>query len=195
MSYYLTIEDIKKSYVTLTLLAINIIAYIVVNVIMGSAYLFYVAQYNAGILDNGEWWRLFTAMFFHLNIQHIISNMVALLVVGSYCEREIPKRWMYITDYLISGLIGNLFTLALTDKFSFSLGASGAIAGLYGTVLVIRKINSDVLLIYTVIFLVNFFISSFAPGIGTWAHIFGLFSGILFGFIIKRQKADSIRVM
>jgi len=186
MSYELRLEEMKKARITLGVIAINIIAFIVVNLIRGGKDLIYVAQLNIAITQEGEFWRLFTAMFFHANAEHLLANMLSLLFVGSFCELRYPKKMYYPITYILSGLIGNLFTLWFEGDFVLSLGASGAIAGLYGSMIIMMRKNSRRFHILSIIFLANFLINSFAPGIGTWAHIFGLLFGLLMGFYITR---------
>ena len=187
MAYVLTPEQIKKSKLSLTLIGINVSIYIVVNLILGLVFLFNLAQVNHLVVNQGEYWRLFTAMFVHADFGHLFNNMIAILFLGAATEENCTKL-EYLVIYLVSGLIGNLFTLWLTSPASISLGASGAISGLMGVILIIIDRKTPYMKIYTILYIFSFFVSAFAPGIGTWAHIFGLFGGLGFGLLLKKKK-------
>ena len=188
MSYELSIEDIKKAKITLTLVGINIILYIVLNVALDGKYVFELAQYNYVVKNNGEWYRFFTAMFMHGGLNHLLNNMIMLLVVGAFCETFFPNKKIFLLTYIVSGLIGNIFTLLIMSEHTVSLGASGAIAGLVGATLFFRDYRERLVKTLVIVFMISFIYNSFMPGIGTWAHIFGLFSGILIGYLLTRKE-------
>jgi rhomboid protease GluP len=187
MSHELTIESFKKAYLTIGFLAINIILYIVLNVILGGEYVLLLAQDNAKILESNEVWRLVTGMFVHANVGHLANNMFGLIMFGTALEDWL-KKWQYFIVYIISGLIGNIFQLLLTPPNSIGLGASGAIFGLMGAVYIFTYKENRFVLIYGSIYLVIYIYSSFAPGVGTWAHIFGLIGGVVLGSIFKKYS-------
>lgn len=85
----------------------------------------------------GKWQELFTSMFLHFGIDHLASNMIVLIAVGLPLEKLIgPVRFGII--YLVSGLAGNVLSMALelrTGLFAVSAGASGAVLGLMGAVI------------------------------------------------------------
>ena len=82
---------------------------------------------------NGEWWRLFTATFLHVNALHLAFNMLALALVGPVVERLVGTR-AFLTFYLAAGLVGAATSLWV-HPFTTSVGASGSIIGLYGVLL------------------------------------------------------------
>src|SRR5499425_2958094 len=82
---------------------------------------------------NGEWWRMFTAMFLHIGLLHLLFNMVALWNVGGFMERVLGPAG-FLVLYLLSGLLGSVASVAW-NPFVVSAGASGAIFGLYGGLL------------------------------------------------------------
>ncbi len=192
MSYALDIEEIKRARWTQAIVLSNVVLFIVVNLIVGYNLLYDLGQLNFRILEHGEWWRLFSAIFVHADISHLLSNMLALIFVGSYCEHRFPSKWQFMMNYLLSGVVGNLFTLWIVNPYTFSLGASGAIAGLYGSMIFLLDRNNPHFKILSVLFLINFFISSFQPGVGTWAHIFGLLTGLLSGYFIDRKSGKKL---
>jgi len=82
---------------------------------------------------NGEWWRMFTAMFLHIGILHLLFNMVALWNIGSFMERVLGPVG-FVVLYLLAGLLGSVASV-VWNPFVVSAGASGAIFGLYGGLL------------------------------------------------------------
>jgi membrane associated rhomboid family serine protease len=96
--------------------------------------------------------------------------------------------WEYLLIYLISGIIGSLFSLWLNPIYSNSMGASGAIFGIMGAAFIVNARQNKNYFLFSLIYIVWDIYRSFDPGIGTWAHIFGLACGLILGFIIHRRK-------
>jgi rhomboid protease GluP len=186
--YVLDSESIKKARITQTLIIINSISFIVFNLLLPIEFILQLVQINEKIIDNGEYYRLLTSMFLHADIMHIFSNMIALLFFGTAVENNFSKI-EYIIIYFISGLIGNLFSLILLPLNVISLGASGAIFGLIGAAFILFTVDGDRTIIFLGLFYLLFFIiSSLAPGINLWAHLFGLIGGIIFGYLFIRRR-------
>ena len=172
----------KQPYVTYFLIAVNIIFY-VVPLLLG--------QYNNIINDYcvhgpsiraGQYYRLFTGMFLHGNIWHIFFNCYALYVIGSQIENFFGK-FKYIIIYLVSGLVGSLFSMTFSGGVG-SIGASGAIFGLMGSLLYFgyhyRVYLGNVLksqIIPLIIF--NLALGFILAGIDNFAHIGGLIGGCM----------------
>ena len=99
----------------------------------------YGALYTPYVEQRGEYYRLFTAMFLHFGVYHLLLNMYALSVLGPAVDR-VCGSVIFLIIYLGSGIAGNLATM-LTDrkrgKQSISAGASGCIFGLLGACLVL----------------------------------------------------------
>lgn len=85
--------------------------------------------------QDGQWWRLGAAMFIHFGVLHLGLNSFALWDVGQFTERMYGP-WRLLGIYLISGLVGNILSLDVQGNDAVSGGASGAIFGLYGALLV-----------------------------------------------------------
>ncbi|MFW9882585.1 MAG: rhomboid family intramembrane serine protease [Candidatus Thorarchaeota archaeon] len=191
----LDIENLKDARITITLIFINIMIFILFNLAFPIEILLLFVQINRNILENYEIWRLFTAMFFHGDLIHLISNMFALLLFGATVEtnKNITKI-QYLIIYFSSGLIGNLFSLLLLPLNSISLGASGAIFGLIGVAFIMVATDYQPLLFLALIYVSFFILTSFTPGINYWAHLFGLLGGILFGYLfyIRKRKIKFI---
>ncbi|MBY9006007.1 MAG: rhomboid family intramembrane serine protease [Candidatus Lokiarchaeota archaeon] len=151
-------------------------------------------QDNRSVIHNFEIWRLFTAMFLHADITHLFSNMLALLIFGTTLETNYKfTKSKYLLVYLVSGLIGNIFSLVFIPLDSYSLGASGAIFGLIGAVIILIIFDDPSILLFALFYVAYFLFASFSPGVNTWAHIFGFLGGLLLGYLsnfkeIKQRK-------
>ena len=85
--------------------------------------------------QDGQWWRLGSALFLHFGLIHLALNMWALWDVGRLME-QLLGRWRFALLYLGSGVLGNLLSLVVQGNVAVSGGASGAIFSLYGALLV-----------------------------------------------------------
>jgi membrane associated rhomboid family serine protease len=127
---------------------------------------------------NGDWWRLLTAAFLHASIIHIGSNMLALWWLGGPVEKYLgPVR--YVALYLVSGLAGSAGALVL-NPLSVTVGASGAIFGIMGALLILEWQHTGRLTGNAAgLIAINLVISYAIPGISIGGHIGGLIGGIL----------------
>jgi membrane associated rhomboid family serine protease len=130
------------------------------------------------VTDGGEYYRLLTAAFLHGGLLHLATNMLTLYIVGAPLERVLgPAR--YLTIYLISALGGSLLALLLSPAYTVGVGASGAIFGLFGALVVLRRqIGAEAGGLFVLIGL-NLVISFTLPNISWQAHIGGLLTGAL----------------
>ena len=91
------------------------------------------------IIQGGEYYRLFTCMFLHFGIEHLLNNMLVLFVLGSRLEQVIGKI-KFLLIYLIGGVLGNVISLLIelrTQDFAVSAGASGAVFAVMGAMIYI----------------------------------------------------------
>lgn len=136
----------------------------------------------------GDWWRLISCVFVHIGIIHIAFNMYALYTVGIYLEPMLGKT-RYISAYLCTGVLASLASLWWHKDPVASAGASGAIFGMYGVILallstsLIPKQVRNSLLQSIGIFVVYNLIYGMKSGVDNAAHIGGLVSGLLIGYI------------
>lgn len=176
-------EDVFKKrtpFITYSLIAINIIIYI----FMMLGYRDNIIWFGANVPDfirQGDIYRLLSSVFIHANIMHLICNMYALYVIGPQLESYLG-RVKYLLVYLISGITGNLLSMAFTT--GASVGASGAIFGLFGALLYFGyhyRVYLGTVLKSQIIPLIvlNLFIGFMVPGINNAAHIGGLIGGVL----------------
>jgi rhomboid protease GluP len=182
--FVLDAENFKKAKVTIYLVIINIL--ISLFFLSFNEYIYYFAQINIAIFRDFELWRLVTAMFIHGDLIHLFSNMFGLFLFGVFVESSFSRINLLII-YFISGIIGNIFSLFLLPLYVISFGASGAVFGLIGaSMIIIVKERYTPLIYISLVYVLYFLISSFAPGINYFAHIFGLIGGLLLGFLFQK---------
>ena len=200
------IEDVFKKkipYVTIGLILINTIVFILMYMMNNENY--YTTKYSVwgyGIVNNGEYYRLLTGAFLHGNISHYIVNMYSLYVLGSQIEGFLG-RGKYLVVYLFSALIGSLFSIIFNTIPS--VGASGAIFGLLGSLLYFgyhyRVYLGSVIKSQIIpLIIINLGIGFMSNGlIDNYAHIGGLLGGILatmaVGVKYKSTKTEKINGM
>lgn len=143
------------------------------------------------VLESGEWHRLFTAMLLHADIAHLLLNGIALYVAGSILERLLGRAWL-LALFVIGGLGGSLMSLALLRPTTVSVGASGAIMGLFSAILVtsLRLPSSGVrkglLSIAARVLIPSFIPTATASGgsVDIGAHLGGALAGGAMGLVL-----------
>jgi rhomboid protease GluP len=140
------------------------------------------------LIQQGQYWRLFTPMLLHASILHIGFNMYALYIFGPTLER-FYGHWRFLILYVISGFAGNVLSFLLSA--SASLGASTAIFGLLGAQGVFLYQNRELFgkqaqrSLRDVIFIgaINLLLGLTTPAIDIWGHIGGLLGGVSFAWL------------
>lgn len=189
----------KKPVVTYILIVLNLMVFLY-GVLHGNDELINMFGNNYELVQNGEFYRLFTCMFVHADILHILFNMIALYSIGPVVERYYGKS-KFLLIYLVSGLLGSIFSGVFMTADSISIGASGAIFGLLGSICYFtyyyRATLQGILRgsIMPVI-IINLVIGFLSTSIDLSAHIGGLIGGILISMAIgigdKHRKSDQI---
>ncbi|HEX8001507.1 MAG TPA: rhomboid family intramembrane serine protease [Mycobacteriales bacterium] len=168
--------------VTKVLIALNVIAF-VAQLSNDKVTNDYVMQPLA-VAFGGQWYRMLTSAFLHDTgfLLHIAFNMYALLLVGSQIERLLGTS-RYLVLYVVAAFGGSVATMYFVNPTTFSLGASGAVFGLFGAFFVLlRKLRADTSQVLTLIG-INLAIGFAAGGyINNAAHIGGLVSGGVVAF-------------
>ena len=131
----------------------------------------------------GEWWRLLTSGFIHANVTHIAFNMLALFMVGPALE-QVLGRGRFLLLYLAALLAGSLGALLLSPG-ALTIGASGAIFGLFGALLVAQRMAGVPLRASGIlpILVINLVFTLATPGVSIGAHLGGLAGGALAGAV------------
>ena len=153
------------------------------------------AMYEPNIIEGHEYYRIFTCLFLHFGITHLLNNMVLLGALGWHLELEIGKV-RFVIIYFASGIIGNIVSLfydLTLEQPAVSAGASGAIFGLMGALLYVVIANRGRLgrlsgrgMLVMVILSLYFGLTS--TGVDNLAHIGGLVSGFLLAVLLYRRK-------
>jgi len=178
--------------VTFALVLINIAVYIYTSFI-GNDFLntplrilrIY-GQYNYAVLHLGWWWQLVTSMFVHVNIVHLAGNMFFLLIFGLRAE-DFFKDSEYYLVYFTSGLTGNLLTLLYPLQVT-SAGASGAIFGIFGAVIIYMRKVIEHSVLGAVLFAFMFFLITVSIGTNILAHLGGLVVGLGIGYLLAKSR-------
>jgi membrane associated rhomboid family serine protease len=137
----------------------------------------------APLVTSGEWWRLISAGFLHGSIIHLLFNVYILWVIGSQLE-SIVGNIKFIIIYFVSLLGGSVASYLFSPFGSYSIGASGAIFGLMGAMLVVgRKRNLDISQITTLV-AINVVIGFVLSGIDWRAHLGGLATGAFITWVL-----------
>ncbi|MFE3761798.1 rhomboid family intramembrane serine protease [Streptomyces sp. NPDC059104] len=144
----------------------------------------YVEYYGAPLegISTGQYHRLLTSVFLHVEWWHIFSNMLALWVIGGPLEAALGRA-RYLALYLLSGLGGSALVYLLTAPNTPTLGASGAICGLLGaTVVLARRLRYEmrpVMITLGLMLLITFVPLGGSLSVSWQAHIGGLVTGAL----------------
>ena len=147
-----------------------------------------------------ELFRLVSSVFLHASLLHIVCNMYSLYIIGPQLESFYGKS-KFIIIYIVSGVVGNLLSMAFLQDNVVSVGASGAIFGLLGSLLYFgyhyRVYLSGVIKSQIIpLIILNLGIGFVASGINNFAHIGGLIGGILISMAVgvkyKSKKSDII---
>jgi membrane associated rhomboid family serine protease len=140
--------------------------------------------YPVPSVAQGDYWQLLTSTFTHVAVWHIGFNMLVLWVLGPQLELAVG-RVRYLAIYLISGLAGSAAVMWLSDPIGLTLGASGAIFGLMGALLVIAiKVHGDVRGVATWIGVNLVLTFVLGAGISWQGHLGGLAGGALTGAVV-----------
>jgi membrane associated rhomboid family serine protease len=182
--------------VTKILIGINLAVYLV-QMSVGDAFTDRFDLFGRALLSGqlqgvaeGQWYRMLTSMFLHGSYVHILFNMLSLWWIGGPLEAALGRA-RYLTLYFVSGLAGSALSYLLAAPNQPSLGASGAIFGLFGaTAVLMRRLNYDMRPVIALLAINLIF--TFSPGFNiAWqAHIGGLIGGVLVGYAMVHAPRE-----
>jgi rhomboid protease GluP len=181
-------EKYKPTYV---LIALNVAIYIYGAIVSGNAletgneFVYVWGQVNAFVFQ-GAYWQLFTSMFIHASIFHLVGNMLFLLIFGLRGEEmfSLPE---YLGIYLLGGLAGNLLSLVFGPYF-ISVGASGAIFALFGACVIYDRRSMRQSIVGALVYAGFLFIINTGSNVNILAHLGGLVFGLILGYIIASKR-------
>ena len=168
----------KNIIMTYILIAICLVVFVFTNIY---PMLTYLLANNRDLFKLGDYYRIISCIFVHGGILHLLCNMYSLYILGTQVETFMGKV-KFILIYLISGIVGSAMSMALNP--GFSVGASGAIFGLMGSLFFFGYhyrlyLNSVVKNQLLPLLVINLIIGFTTPGIDNFAHIGGLIGGYL----------------
>lgn len=180
------IRQFKISYVTCLLVLCNILLFIICTFTGDLVY--NIGAFSVRDLAAGEgWYRLLSSIFLHADIGHLVSNMLILYYVGSVVEKQMGHL-PYLTVYLLSGFAGNILSAGYelyTSNYVSSIGASGAVFGVEGALIVLVILHHGKLEYMTlrrVVFAVVF--SLYCGFTGSYVNNAAHVGGVMMGFVL-----------
>ena len=187
----------KKAYVNGLLIALNVLFFLYLEITGSSENVYFMytkgAMSASAVLEDGEYYRLLTAMFMHFGIRHIMNNMLVLFVLGDNLERALGHV-KYLIFYLLCGIGSNWVSMMAhsTDTMTVSAGASGAIFGVVGGLLYVVTANKGRLedlstrqLVIMIFF--SLYLGYTSTGVDNTAHLSGLVIGIVLAIILYHR--------
>lgn len=189
----------KKAVCTITLAGVNIIIFFLLSFggmtedatyMLGKG-----AMYVPYVIQNNEYYRIFTSIFLHFGFSHLMNNMFTLLLLGWQLELEIG-RIKFLIIYFISGLGGNILSAANeihTHDYAVSAGASGAIFGIIGALIYVAMRNHGRVGTVSgrgIVFMaaISLYYGFTSTGIDNFAHIGGLISGFILALLLYWKR-------
>lgn len=192
-------EEIKKEPVTVLLILLNTLIFLIVEFTgsseNGQHMLECGAAYAPLILEQGQWYRVFSSMFLHFGAPHLINNMLVLFVLGQRLEPAVG-RLRFLLIYIAGGLGGNFISLfwdMRTGDYSVSAGASGAVFAVMGGMIYViirhRGRVADLTMKQMLIMAAFSLYFGFASeGVDNAAHAGGLLCGFLAAVIFYHPR-------
>ena len=138
-------------------------------------------------VDSGEYWRLFTVALVHGGLTHLFFNMFSLLVLGNPVEAALGKA-RFLTIFFVSLLTGSLASVYLSSYPYVSVGASGAVFGLFGAFAVVSKRYGLEIKSIAVIVGINFAMGFVIGGVDWRAHLGGLIGGSIAAALLLPKR-------
>lgn len=178
----------KPTYI---LIALNVAIYIYGAILGGDALttsnnvIYQWGQVNLFVFQ-GAYYQLFTSMFIHASIVHLVGNMLFLLIFGLRGEEmfSLPE---FLGIYLVGGLVGNLLSLSFGPLF-VSVGASGAIFALFGAVVIFARRSVRQSILGALVYAFFLFLINTGEDVNILAHLGGLGFGLLVGYWLATRR-------
>jgi membrane associated rhomboid family serine protease len=174
---------ITKPRVTYALIAINLVIFAAQYLQGIQTLAIDYGMWPVGIVVDNEWWRLFTSAFLHGSFLHIAFNMYVLFLLGPTLER-ILGHTRFLILYVVAALGGSVASYWFSDINTVSVGASGAIFGLMGALIVAgRRLKYDIKQVL-ILLVINIVIGFISPSVDWRAHLGGLVAGAVIAAIM-----------
>ncbi len=188
----------KRPLVNIILVIFNVVVWCMMELLGDTLDGAYIAKYG-GMVPNlvleGEWYRLFTAMFVHFGAEHLANNMILLGAAGGRLEAVIGS-FRYLILYLGAGLTGNLLSFYIMERtgdMAVCAGASGAVFGMIGGLVwaaVRNKGRIEGLTLKGLLFMIALclYYGITTAGVDNWAHLGGALGGFVLCILLYRKK-------
>ena len=190
----------KKAYVNGLLIALNVLFFLYLEITGSSENVYFMYTKGAmsapAVLEDGEYYRLLTAMFMHFGIRHIMNNMLVLSVLGERLEMALGHI-KYLVFYILSGLLANIISACVQFQHIYkqadvSAGASGAIFGAAGGLIYAVAVNHGQLGGLTsrqlgFMVLLTLYHGFTSKGVDNAAHLGGLLAGFFLAAVMYRK--------
>ncbi len=188
----------KRPLVNIILVIFNVVVWCVMELLGDTLDGSYIAKYGGMVPDlvlEGEWYRLFTAMFVHFGAEHLANNMILLGAAGGRLETVIGS-FRYLILYLGAGLTGNLLSFYIMERtgdMAVCAGASGAVFGMIGGLVwaaVRNKGRIEGLTLKGLLFMIALclYYGITTAGVDNWAHLGGALGGFVLCILLYRKK-------
>jgi len=184
---------VVEPYVTYALIAINVAVYFAQVLTEGGARVGDGDVYVNGALfgpavDQGDWWRVVTSGFLHANPIHLVLNMVVLWFLGQAIE-PIFKHVKFAAIYVAALLAGSFGALVLSPE-SVTVGASGAVYGLMGALVMVYR-DRNISITQSPVFgllVINVLFTFFWEGVSIGGHVGGFLGGALAALLVLEAE-------
>lgn len=184
-------QFIKLYPVVSTIIGINLIVYILTILPIVGEGIFYAGMSVNYLIADGQWWRVLTSIFVHSGFLHVLFNMFSLFLFGPELEK-IAGKARFLTIYLLAGIFGNVATFVFQDGYYASVGASGAIYGIFGAfaalVYYTRRTMPQLKQIIMPIIIISIIITFLSPNVNFVSHLGGLITGFIIGLTYFSPK-------
>jgi membrane associated rhomboid family serine protease len=180
----------REGRVSLILIGVNVAAY-VAQLATGdrSGDVYQNGALQAYVTADGDYWRLITSAFLHGSVLHLLFNMYALYLFGPFVERALGTA-RFVIAYLTAAMAGSIAVYLLASPTTVTIGASGAVFGLFGmALLLLLKAKQDVRTLL-VLLAINAVISVAGPNISWEGHLGGFVAGVALGAAFAYAPRD-----
>lgn len=193
----------KKPVLTIFLVIINVAVFFGLSFVGMTEDASFMAEHGAMyvpyVLEQGEYYRIFTSMFLHFGFQHLMNNMVMLIAIGYILENELGSV-KFLILYLLSGVGGTFVSMCQDihlNEYAVAAGASGAIFGLIGATIYaalrnhgkIGDVSGRGLMFMAAVTLYYGYANG---GVDNFAHVGGLVSGVMLAFLLYRKRKKEV---
>ncbi|WP_143304912.1 rhomboid family intramembrane serine protease [Chitinophaga vietnamensis] len=203
-----TVAQLKTMPVTGGIIAANLLIFLIMGIRgmdiwwgNGDQLLHWGANYWPLTITEHQYWRLFSSMFLHAGMWHLVTNMLGLFIAGIFLE-PVLRSIRFSVVYVLTGLIADYVSIWY-HRSAVDVGASGAIFGIYGVFLALLTTNlfhpvkrKNYLVFIGLFAAMNFIVAGFSGGIDNASHFAGFISGIICGYVLyfTLTKADGKRL-